>query len=231
MSTSSTWTIKLSTSAAAVRRTCGNSYAEIWTARDLLSLRPELMTIHAVNGRLPGLCAENWRPAIGFEGLYEVSDLGRVRSIARSVPRIDGRFYRVKSRVLKPARRVAGYLHVVIRKDNKPYTRTVHRLVMEAFVGPRPYGMECCHCNGIPHDNRLENLRWDTPLSNGVDRKFHGTANQGFRNPNAFLTAEQIELIRSATGSDRQVGKRFGVAPETARRIRKRLRWAHVGAA
>lgn len=180
---------------------------------------------------MPELCAESWMPVLGFEGFYEVSDLGRVRSLARRVPRLDGRFYTVKNRVLKPARRASGYLHVVIRKDNEPYTRIVHRLVLEAFVGPRPHGMECCHCNGTPHDNRLQNLRWDTPLGNGWDRKSHGTSNQGFSNPKSFLTPKQIELIRCAGGTDRQVGERFGVAAETARRIRKRLRWAHVGAA
>ena len=201
------------------------------SAKGLPQLGIDLMASDTETGGQPQLCAEIWKPAIGFEGFYEVSDLGRVRSLARKVPRIDGRFYGVASRVLKPARRAAGYLHVVIRKDNVPYTRTVHRLVMEAFIGPRPQGMECCHCNGIPYDNRLQNLRWDTPLGNGWDRKSHGTSNQGFSNPRSFLTPEQIELIRCATGTDRQVGELFGVAPETARRIRKRLRWAHIGAA
>lgn len=175
---------------------------------------------------------EKWAPAAGFEGLYEVSTLGRVRSIPRVVWRSDGRTHSVKGGVLRPAtRKRVGYQHVALRKDGAYYTRTVHRLVLEAFVGPRPPGLECCHSNGNARDNRLENLRWDTPKSNGWDRKIHGTSNQGFSNPRSFLTPETIIAIRSTAGTNKAVADAFGVNPETVRRIRKGLRWADVEAA
>lgn len=178
--------------------------------------------------QLPPDTPEQWAPVLGFEGLYEVSTTGRVKSLERVVMRSDGISYSIMERILKSYKRSSGYLHVVLRKDNTPFTRTVHRLVLEAFVGIRPACMECCHQNGVPDDNRLSNLRWDTALGNGFDRKEHGTANQGLTNPNAFLTREQIKSIRAAQGTNRAVAALFGVSPETVRRIRKGIRWAEV---
>lgn len=172
---------------------------------------------------------EFWAPAAGFEGLYEVSTLGRVKSLPRVVWRSDGRTHSVKGGILQPAtRKCGGYQHVVLRKDGTHHTRTLHRLVLEAFIGPRPIGYECCHCNGNPQDNRLVNLRWDTPKSNGQDRKMHGTSNKGFSNPRSYLAPETIISIRATAGSDRVVADAYGVSPETVRRVRKGLRWADV---
>lgn len=70
-----------------------------------------------------------------------------------------------------------GYATVGLWKDEKRYTMTVHRLILETFVGPRPDGMEACHYNGVRTDNRLENLRWDTPSNNQKDRLQYGTDN------------------------------------------------------
>lgn len=115
---------------------------------------------------------ESWRPVVGYEGLYEVSDHGRLRSLGRVDrfgrrwrPRLmrgsrDGEGYVVHS--LTPAA-VAGISQVTQRVRG-------HVLVLEAFVGPRPAGMECCHANDIPTDNRLVNLRWDLPVANRADQ-------------------------------------------------------------
>lgn len=181
---------------------------------------------------LPPDYPEVWVPAYGFDGLYEVSTLGRVRSLPRqTLRRGDGRFYTIRERIMRPASLPAGYLHLVLRKDYQYFTVRVHVLVLEAFVCPRPKGLHACHGNGIPDDNRLSNLRWDTPKANIGDCKIHGTGNQGFRNPRSFLTPEQIVAIRSAEGTTKEVAKAFGVSDETARRIRKGLRWAEVVAA
>lgn len=171
---------------------------------------------------------EKWAPAAGFEGLYEVSDMGRVKSLRRAYQRSDGLTGLLRERILRPATRQRGHLHVVLRKNGAYHTRTVHRLVLEAFVGPRPRGLVCCHGNGNPQDNRLYNLRWDTPKANSNDARLHGTGNQGFRNPNARLTTELIIAIRSTAGTNRAVADAFGVNPETVRRIQKGLRWSDV---
>ena len=121
---------------------------------------------------------ERWLPVGGYEGLYEVSDAGRVRSL--------GRFYSpgwpgskprwLEGRILRQAPTQGRYLTVALSRDAKPRTFPIHHLVLTAFAGPRPEsGMHACHNNGIGTDNRLDNLRWDTPAANVNDQIRHGT--------------------------------------------------------
>lgn len=118
---------------------------------------------------------EAWTPALGFEGFYEVSDQGRVRSLERTVTYKDGRRRHHPEQLLKPTAHPSGYLMVDLRIGGKRWPRRVHRLVLEAFVGPRPDGFEGCHGNGVQTDNRLVNLRWDTAEANRDDARRHGT--------------------------------------------------------
>lgn len=115
---------------------------------------------------------EVWRPIPGYEGCYEASDLGRIRSLPRTV-RFGNYQRRIKGRTRKPVN-LGPYLAVNLSVDGKAKMRTVHQLVLEAFIGPRPHGQEACHNNGDPHDNRLENLRWDTKSANSYDALQHG---------------------------------------------------------
>ena len=112
---------------------------------------------------------ERWLPVPGYEGRYDVSDMGRVKSLARSGIRSDGRRFNVQERVLAPPIHKVGYPIVMLWRNNKSKTLYVHRLVLEAFVGPCPDGMECCHHNDDPLDNRLSNLRWDDRKGNMSD--------------------------------------------------------------
>lgn len=111
-----------------------------------------------------------WLPVPGYEGHYEVSDAGTVRSLYREV-RTKGGW--VQSHAGKPlkAGTVNGNCHqlVVLSKNGVVKSFLIHRLVLEAFVGPRPLGMWACHANDDGRDNRLENLRWDTPSANSLD--------------------------------------------------------------
>ncbi|MDN6440479.1 MAG: NUMOD4 motif-containing HNH endonuclease [Acidipropionibacterium jensenii] len=111
---------------------------------------------------------ERWNAIPGYEGLYEVSDLGNVRSVDRWLETKAGvnRFYRGKT--LKAVPSTFGHLTVQLGADNR---KLIHRLVMEAFVGPCPEGMWVCHWNDIPTDNRLSNLRYGTPKGNSADLK------------------------------------------------------------
>lgn len=123
---------------------------------------------------------EEWRPVVGWEGCYEVSDLGNVRSVDRYRTHVcrDGK-HTLSLRRGKPLKQnVAKRGYRVVALYNPPVRgkgRQVHRLVLEAFVGPCPPGMEACHCNGISDDNRLVNLRWDTRSNNNLDTVLHGT--------------------------------------------------------
>lgn len=122
----------------------------------------------------PSNTPEEWRPVVGYEGYYEVSDHGNVRSLDRVVPK-GGHTQTVNGRALSPSTKPSGHMRVsIIGADREHRTRMVHQLVLDAFVGTCPDGMEGCHNNGDPSDNRLKNLRWDTRSANRRDRVAHG---------------------------------------------------------
>lgn len=110
---------------------------------------------------------EEWRPVVGYEGLYEVSNLGQVRSLDR----LDAIGRPRRGAPLKPdASHPKGYLRVSLCRDKVVTRFQVHHLVLAAFVGPRPEGMEGCHSpDPNPANNRLENLRWDSSSENARD--------------------------------------------------------------
>lgn len=121
---------------------------------------------------------EIWKPVPEWVGYYEVSDQGRVRSVGRTVPRTNGRPLNLRSKILKGSVNACGYVVVALCRDDTKLSRSVHRLVLTAFVGPQPEGMEGCHFDGDPANNCLDNLRWDTRSGNTYDRVRHGTHSQ-----------------------------------------------------
>lgn len=171
-----------------------------------------------------------FRDVPGFPG-YRVGDDGSVWSRRRG--NRWGVHYRGPWKRLKPKRGDRyGHLAVELRSDDGPHSRYVHRLVLGAFVGPCPPGMECCHGNGNPRDNRLTNLRWDTPSANSADKKAHGTLQdaRGERNSRAKLSLADVFAIRSLAGklSSGKIGARFGVCGSTVRRIISGKDWTHL---
>ncbi len=120
------------------------------------------------------IVGEEWRPVAGYEGLYEVSSLGRVRIMGRMTRGKGGSRYFRRSHLKKLATDRGGYLNVHLAKDGHKVTPGVHVVVLEAFVGPRPDGMVGCHNDGDPSNNRIDNLRWDTREANARDTVTHG---------------------------------------------------------
>lgn len=153
---------------------------------------------------------ETWRPIVGC--LYEVSDLGRVRSL-------------VSGKVLKPFKK-REYRRVAIGGKSM----VVHRLVLEAFQGPCPPGHESGHIDGNPANNALTNLAWITKRENAYHRLLHGTMLFGRRNPAARLDEDVVREIRAQAGrvSQRGLAARFGVGPSTIRRVLTGKRWSWV---
>ena len=107
--------------------------------------------------------AEDWRPVAAAEGRYEVSNLGRVRSLLRKTPQI-----------LKPSTSAHGYSTLYIYVVGKRRLRSVHQLVAEAFIGPRPEGVDVRHLNGVKADCRAVNLAFGSRSQNMLDAVAHG---------------------------------------------------------
>ncbi|QEQ94428.1 HNH endonuclease [Mycobacterium phage Leozinho] len=128
---------------------------------------------------------EEWRPVVGYEGLYEVSDRGRVRSLDRTIQTsVDTRSY--KGRVLKPQLTLGYHIVSLTAPGRRRRYAKVHHLVLEAFRCPRVPGMSGCHNNGVKTDNRPENLRWDSHTENMRDTVRHGHHHYAKRNECAY---------------------------------------------
>lgn len=134
---------------------------------------------------------EEWREIPGYEGYYEVSSLGRVRSIDRWVTYSNGRKQFYEGKLLKQDADKKGRFTVGLNKKGKPSTKRVHILVALAFIGPRPDGMVICHCNGNNKDNRLINIRYDTQSENTIDKYRHGN-----KHGQGKLTIDEVMEMR-----------------------------------
>ena len=115
-----------------------------------------------------------WAPIPGYEGLYEVSDQGVVRSRDRCVGARAGSFAVRRGRTLRPVCKGGRYLAVSLTREGGKRQVFVHDLVLLAFVGPKPKGLQACHHNDVKHDNTLGNLRYDTPKANVADAYRNG---------------------------------------------------------
>lgn len=107
---------------------------------------------------------EIWKPIPGYEGHYEVSNMGRVASLKCG-----------KRKIRKLSKNAGGYMIVALYKGGIQKTVRVNRVVLEAFVGPCPENMESCHGSPDRTDNRLKNLRWATRSDNNFDQVRQGT--------------------------------------------------------
>jgi hypothetical protein len=160
--------------------------------------------------------------ALGEWCPYRIGDDGSVWS------RKKGGWCRLKP---WPNRRGGGHLYLNLRPaaSDKVKNLAVHRLVLEAFRGPRPPGLLCCHGEGGVTDNRIENLRWDTPAANTADAMRAGTHPCGVRHPGTRLTYDDIAEIRRLRDEERltfeSIGLRFGVSSSHVGNIIRGLRW------
>ncbi len=171
---------------------------------------------------------EEWRAIDGYDG-YEVSNLGRVRSF-----RSRQRGFRLAIPIIRKPGIVkdSGTQQVTLFDvDGRRKLRFVHNLVLEAFVGPRPDGMQGCHGDDDPRNNRLSNLRWDTPLGNMRDRERNGHTARGSRTGTSTLTDQQVtELLRAHRDGARPsaLALRFGIDRTHVWRITRGKAWTHI---
>lgn len=172
---------------------------------------------------------DEWLPVIGFEGHYEVSSGGEVRSLigprgvltsARSAPL-----------VLKQQDR-HGYRRIGLSKNGRRTHHFVHRLVLEAFAGPCLPSTEASHLNGVRSDNRAENLAWETKAKNAERRAAHGNNPHGENNPNSSITepiAKSILLhLRCKALTTAMIARLHGTNKNVVQMISRGRTWRHL---
>jgi hypothetical protein len=167
---------------------------------------------------------ERWIPILGFEGCYEVSSLGRVRSLGR----VNGTGYFRKGAVLKIFFGPDGYGRLVLMQNGIRRSVAVHEIVLEAFFGPRPNGMVTRHLDGDRSNNVPSNLLWGTHAENEADKIRHGTLLRGARHPRAKLSASQVSAIRALHSrglTHREIAERFPVGRSQIANIVCGLSW------
>ena len=185
---------------------------------------------------------ENWKPIPNFPG-YDISDQGRVRSywhikIIRCAitGKITGTEYVLEpfpNKTLRPSL-TRNRPSVTLTINNRHFYRCVYRLVLEAFVGPRPAGMECRHLDGNPTNCFLKNLVWGTHSENMLDKTRHGTRHdsKGMKQPLSKLTDDQVLEIRNLAHlgiiSQEEIGKTYEVSQSHVSRIHSRDVWKHI---
>jgi hypothetical protein len=161
---------------------------------------------------------ERWKPVVEFEGLYEVSDHGRVCVLPR---------YRFAAKVLKPYvnRERGSYRYVNLHKDGKQYMRRIARLVAAAFIGACPVGYVVCHNDGDNQNDCVSNLRYGSHFENMQDKRRHGTHPAGERHPQARLTRPDIALIRRSSLPTSAIAELFGVCQKHVNAIQAGVKW------
>ena len=144
---------------------------------------------------------EIWIGIPGYENHYQISNMGRVKSLDRSVIDKKGRNHITLGRVMKPTPdKKTGHMRISLWKDSKRRVLYVHRLVMETFVGECPDGMEVCHNDGDSSNNRLDNLRYDTRHENMID------ASKLCRSPSQKLSPDDVlEIRKRLSNGEKQV--------------------------
>ncbi len=177
---------------------------------------------------------ENWKPIPEWEGLYEVSDLSRVRSLDRMVTCFGGqRLVEGRIMVLKPPNRTSSYFKVGLRRPGERQWFQVHRLVAMAFIGPPPSPELAwvLHRDDNPLNNAIENLYWGTSKDNAADRIRHGTAVHGKRYWSTKMTEDGVRSIRrryAAGESGPKIAADTGIHCSTVYDIINRLTWWRV---
>lgn len=165
---------------------------------------------------------EIWKDVVNFEGLYEISNLGRVRT------------YRTKLiRALNKDN--WNYWRLSLYKQNKIYTIRVHIMVAYAFIGPRPIGFEINHIDTNKNNNRWDNLEYVTPSINILHNfKMGVSTNKGTRNPRNLLTEKQVIDLRQKLENDgsvsyrKELAKELSVSLSCINGIYRNKNWKHL---
>ena len=173
---------------------------------------------------------EIWQPIKGFEG-YDVSNKGNIRTYHKKRGRYGYVICKNPVGLIKTRLDAYGYVIVTLSRGKKHYTKKVHRLTLQAFVGDCPRGMECCHNDDKKANNYVGNLRWDTRKNNKADMIIHNTIPKGEKHHSAKLKNVDIINIRNLwlQGTyQNAIANKYHTSQQNISRIVNRKRWKCV---
>lgn len=176
---------------------------------------------------------EIWKDIPNYEGYYQASNLGRIRSVDREVTYLSGKNKVPRTdfhpSVIKKLRyRKDGYLQVNLCKESNKAYFPVHKIIAEVFLGARPKNLDICHKNGFRDDNRLENLRYDTRVNNFSDSLDHGTRPLGENRHNSKITDDEFLEIYNSKEDNFMLSNRYGVSKNHIARIKRGEQRKHL---
>lgn len=163
---------------------------------------------------------ENWKDVVGYEGSYQVSNLGRVKSLFKKPSSGRGNYSRPEI-IMKLRYTTDGYKHVLLYKNSKGKRCRVHRLVAETFIPNPDNKPEVHHINHIRDDNRVENLEWVTPIEQMDDhwyRRLYSDDNKGENNAGARATRKSIVINDVEYVSQSEARRVLGISNSQLRR-------------
>lgn len=165
-----------------------------------------------------------WKPVVGYEGWYEVSNMGRIRSLDRTIVDKNGLVKHLSGKILKPNKQVHGYLGVYLCKEKKrPFL--IHRVVAEAFIGSPKSGQQVNHKDLNKENNRVSNLEWVSRSENARH------AEENITHRNSKLNREKVLKIRRLIKFGTKIPKiasLFGVSTSSIDKVRYRITWSWV---
>lgn len=175
---------------------------------------------------------EIWKDIMGYEGLYKISNFGRIKSLDRFILRKTGILSRIKEKILKQNINNWGYLLVNLYKNTNAKSIKIHRFVAIHFI-PNPSNLpEVNHIDGIKTNNKLENLEWSNKSLNQIHAYKMGlsTPLSGEACPRSKLTNQDIINIRMAADlqSRASLGRKYKVSPQTISAIILNQTWKHI---
>jgi len=164
-----------------------------------------------------------------YEGLYQISNLGRVKSLEK-FRRSAKNSYRIHPEKILKQRICNTYFQVALSKNTKKKYYYIHTLLLETFIKKRPKNYFCRHLDGNPLNNNLNNLKWGTRSENAQDSIKHNTFARGEKHCKAKLTEKDIieirKLLKIIPASN--IAKRYKVHRSTIYKIKYRIIWYWV---